>query len=459
MSNNRVPGYRPTNLVEPVEERQQQDVSRCLGHRSMKRVVARFIFLPVGGFRRAIAAQLDLGQRALGRVDGSLLRKCRFERQPCPHHLQRGYPFRDFGQTVCRFGCQKGPFPDMSPNATLPFQLVKPSTQPRTGQSEADDQFALGRQSVPGTVVAFGNEDPERKKRILRFSRFRSFEQGMIHGLVDQLSLLINHIRINMKLAIDLPEFFGRRQVRNILLVPQSLERNNPEASMNSFAIERPPVVALPVVESEALFPVRRVYCIGRNYAAHAVEMGHDPEREDPFFFQKNPENLDFSGEFPYPPKSSNVHHEAELAVLLKSGGSGIAASEALDHVFGYAISLDMTRRDLQGEQKKLGRPWEIGKAFERSAPIGPVHPVSKVGHPTEGRISLKSNGTLRQDGNLAQMIWKIPEMISYLSEYFQMAGGDVILTGTPAGVGKVDKGDLLEVAIESLGELRVKVV
>lgn len=228
---------------------------------------------------------------------------------------------------------------------------------------------------------------------------------------------------------------------------------------MSKFVIETPPVVALPVAGSDALFPVRRVYCIGRNYAAHAIEMGHDPDREAPFFFQKNPDNLDISGEFPYPPKSADVHHEVEIAVMLKSGGANIPLDSALDHVFGYALSLDMTRRDLQGEMKKQGRPWEIGKAFERSAPVGPVHPVSEVGHLDRGRITLKVNGELRQEGDLNQMIWKVPEMISYLSDYFALAGGDVIMSGTPSGVGPVAKGETMEVEVEGLGSMTVSVV
>ncbi len=228
---------------------------------------------------------------------------------------------------------------------------------------------------------------------------------------------------------------------------------------MTSFAFRQPPVVGLPVVGLETRFPVRRVYCIGRNYAAHAIEMGHNPDREPPFFFQKNPDNLDPSGEFPYPPRSSDVHHEAELAVMLKSGGSDISVDSALDHVFGYALSLDMTRRDLQGGQKKLGRPWEIGKAFERSAPVGPIHPVSLVGHLSSGRITLKVDGELRQEGDLKQMIWKVPEMISYLSEYFELAGGDVILSGTPAGVDSVDRGNVMEVEVAGLGAMKVRVV
>ena len=231
------------------------------------------------------------------------------------------------------------------------------------------------------------------------------------------------------------------------------------EGLMPEYAIKQVPVVALPVAGTDAVFPVRRVYCIGRNYAAHAIEMGHDPDREDPFFFQKNPDNLDTSGEFPYPPHSQDVHHEAEIAVMLKSGGTNISVDEALDHVFGYALSLDMTRRDLQGVQKKMGRPWEIGKAFERSAPVGPIHPVSEVGHPDNGSITLKVNGELRQEGDLNQMIWKVPEMISYLSDYFELAAGDVILSGTPSGVAAIERGDVMEIACEGLGSMTVKVV
>ena len=228
---------------------------------------------------------------------------------------------------------------------------------------------------------------------------------------------------------------------------------------MSAFTIDTPPVVALPVAGTDAKFPVRRVYCIGRNYAAHAVEMGHDPDREPPFFFQKNPDNLDTSGEFPYPPQSSDVHHEIEMAVMLKSGGNNISIESALDHVYGYALSLDMTRRDLQGEQKKMGRPWEIGKAFERSGPCGPLFPASDIGHPNKGLVQLKVNGKVTQTGDLDQMIWKVPEMISYLSDYFELAAGDVIMSGTPSGVGPIIKGDVMEVEIEGVGSLKVTVV
>lgn len=225
------------------------------------------------------------------------------------------------------------------------------------------------------------------------------------------------------------------------------------------FVIEPPPPITHPVAGDSRAFPVRRIYCIGRNYAAHAVEMGHDPDKEPPFFFQKNPDNVDPSGTFPYPPHTSDVHHEIELVVALHSGGTDIAVDRALDHVYGYALGLDMTRRDLQGEMKKLGRPWEIGKAFERSAPMGPIIPATRIGHPDAGPIQLSVNGEVRQTGDLNQMIWKVPEMIAYLSEYFTLAAGDLIMTGTPAGVGPVLVGDVLNGAAAGVGELTVKVV
>ena len=227
---------------------------------------------------------------------------------------------------------------------------------------------------------------------------------------------------------------------------------------MAQYVIDTPEVVALPIVGSDALFPVRRVYCIGRNYAAHAIEMGHDPDREPPFFFQKNANNLDPSGIFPYPPHSSDVHHEAEMYVALKSGGTNISVERALDHVYGYGLSLDMTRRDLQGQMKKMGRPWEIGKAFERSAPCGPIHPASEIGHPDSGHLELTVNGETKQEGDLNQMIWKVPEMISYLSEYFELAPGDVIQSGTPSGVGPVERGDVMVLTIDGLESITVNV-
>jgi fumarylpyruvate hydrolase len=218
-------------------------------------------------------------------------------------------------------------------------------------------------------------------------------------------------------------------------------------------------VPTLPIVGSDALFPVHRIYCVGRNFADHAIEMGHDPNREPPFFFQKNPDTLVLSGQdFPYPSQTSDVHHEIELVVALNKGGTNIPLESALDHVFGYGVGLDMTRRDLQGEAKKLGRPWETGKAFEASAPCTPLVPASKIGHPTAGAIWVKVNGQLRQSGDLNQMIWKVPEMISYLSGLFTLQAGDLIFAGTPAGVGAVVRGDEMHGAVEGVGEIRTRV-
>lgn len=228
---------------------------------------------------------------------------------------------------------------------------------------------------------------------------------------------------------------------------------------MAEFAFTPPETWGLPIAGTDVLFPVRRVYCVGRNYAAHVVEMGHDPERSQPFFFQKNPDNLDASGKFPFPPHSDDVHHEAELAVMLHSGGRIIPVDEAMSHVFGYAAALDMTRRDLQAEAKKSGRPWEVAKAFEHSAPIGLVHEAAEVGHISSGAITLEVNGERRQEGDLGQMIWKVPEIIAYLSDFFELAAGDVILTGTPSGVGPVVRGDTLRAEVEGLPPLDVTVV
>jgi len=228
---------------------------------------------------------------------------------------------------------------------------------------------------------------------------------------------------------------------------------------MTKYIIEPVERTSLPVRGSEQRFPVRRVYCIGRNYAAHSIEMGGDPNRESPFFFQKNPDNLDTSGEFPYPVKSSDVHHEIELVVALKSGGVNISVDNALEHVYGYAVGIDMTRRDLQAEMKQTRRPWEIGKAFERSAPVGPIVAASDIGHLDSGKITLNVNGEIRQQGDLNQMIWKVPEMIAYLSEYFEIGPGDLIMSGTPSGVGPVVRGDVMVAAVEGIGELEVTVV
>jgi fumarylpyruvate hydrolase len=215
----------------------------------------------------------------------------------------------------------------------------------------------------------------------------------------------------------------------------------------------------LPIRGSSKDFPVHRIYCVGRNYAEHAIEMGHDPNREAPFFFQKNPDSLVLpGGEFPYPDKSNDVHHELEMVVALKSGGKDIPLEKALDHVFGYAVGLDMTRRDLQGEAKKAGRPWEVGKAFEHAAPCSEIVPAAEIGHPGKGKVWLKVNDTLKQEGDLAQLIWKVPEMISYLSGLFRLQPGDLIFSGTPAGVGPVKRGDELLGGVDGIAELRIRV-
>jgi fumarylpyruvate hydrolase len=219
------------------------------------------------------------------------------------------------------------------------------------------------------------------------------------------------------------------------------------------------PLPTLPIRGSDKLFPVHRIYCVGRNYAEHAIEMGHDPNREAPFFFQKNPDTLVPSGgTFPYPDASKDVHHELEMVVALKSGGKDIARDKALGHVFGYAVGLDMTRRDLQGEAKKLGRPWEVGKAFESAAPCSEIVQASAIGHPAQGAVWLEVNGEPRQKGDLNQLIWKVPEMIAYLSGLFELRAGDLIFSGTPAGVGPVKRGDVLHGGVDGVGELKVTV-
>ena len=225
------------------------------------------------------------------------------------------------------------------------------------------------------------------------------------------------------------------------------------------FVIAPPNQPSVPVQGSKAVFPVHRIYCVGRNYAAHAIEMGGDPDRDPPFFFQKNPDNLDPSGTFPYPPASNDVHHEIEMVVALKSGGQNIPLKKALDCVYGYGVGLDMTRRDLQGKAKDLGRPWEVGKAFESSAPCTPLVPASALGHPSQGAIWLDVNGKRKQTGDLNQMIWKVPEMISYLSGLFTLMPGDIMFSGTPAGVGAVNRGDILHGHIENVGDLKIRVV
>ena len=231
-------------------------------------------------------------------------------------------------------------------------------------------------------------------------------------------------------------------------------------ALSSKYVIPISPVPSLAVGGGDGRFPVHRIYCVGRNYAAHAVEMGHDPHREPPFFFQKNPDNLlPGGGDFPYPDKTEDLHYEIELVVALASGGRNIAVERALDCVFGYAVGLDMTRRDLQGPAKKMGRPWGVGKAFDHSAPCSIVVPAHTIGHPDAGAVWLKVNGGNRQNGDLNQMIWKVPEIIAYLSGLFSLAPGDLIYTGTPAGVGATVRGDTLHGGVAGVAELEISVV
>ncbi len=222
-----------------------------------------------------------------------------------------------------------------------------------------------------------------------------------------------------------------------------------------SYAIDFPETPALPVAESNQTFPVGRIYCVGRNYAEHAREMGHDPEREPPFFFMKPADAIVANGAtIPYPQVTKDLHHEIEMIVAIGKEGADIPVDRALEHVFGYGVGLDMTRRDVQGEAKKMGRPWEMGKAFDNSAPCTVLKPVSMVGHPAKGAIWLKVNGKVTQKGDLAELIWNIPETISYLSRLVTLRAGDLIYSGTPAGVGPVNPGDKLEGHVEGVGDL-----
>ena len=206
-------------------------------------------------------------------------------------------------------------------------------------------------------------------------------------------------------------------------------------------------------------FPVRRVFCVGRNYAAHAREMGRDPDREPPFFFTKWAETVVPSGTtIAYPSETANYQYEGELVIAIGKGGRNILPADALDHVYGYATGLDMTRRDLQFQAKELGRPWDTAKNVEQSAPLGLIHPASQVGHLDKGRITLSLNGHLMQDGDLSDLIWPIADVIAFLSRLYRIEAGDLIYTGTPAGVGPVVPGDEIEVAIDGLEPTRIQI-
>ena len=228
---------------------------------------------------------------------------------------------------------------------------------------------------------------------------------------------------------------------------------------MPSYVVPPSPVAVLPIAGSDALFPVRRIFCVGRNYAEHAIEMGSDPTREPPFYFTKPADALVINGaDMPYPPQSKQLHHEMELVVAIGVGGKDISVADALSHVWGYCAGLDMTRRDLQNEAKKTGRPWDMGKGFDHSAPMGALVPARGV-DVSKGRIELKVNGKVTQTSDLSKLIWSVPEVISNLSHLVRLAPGDLIMTGTPEGVAAVQKGDLLEGFVEGVGTVTTRVV
>jgi fumarylpyruvate hydrolase len=228
---------------------------------------------------------------------------------------------------------------------------------------------------------------------------------------------------------------------------------------MAEYVFEPLPAPAAPV-RGGRLFPVRRIFCVGRNYAAHAREMGSDPDREPPFFFAKPADAIVTAGaDTPYPPATANFHHEMELVVAIGTGGRDIAPDTALGHVFGYAAGLDLTRRDLQNAAKASGRPWDMGKGFDHSAPIGEIAPAAEIGHPAAGAITLTVNGETRQRGDLSDQIWPVPDMIAALSRLVTLAPGDLIFTGTPDGVGPLVRGDMAEGAIDGVGRVSTRIV
>jgi len=227
-----------------------------------------------------------------------------------------------------------------------------------------------------------------------------------------------------------------------------------------SYVISAPEIPSVEVAGSSGRFPVRRIFCIGRNYAAHAREMGKDPDREPPFFFTKPADAVVPNGaKVAYPPLTKDLHHEIELVVAIGREAVNVSEEGALELVYGYAVGIDLTRRDLQAEAKEMGRPWDVGKAFDQSAPCGAVHLVSEVGHPDSGRIWLEVNGEPKQSGDLSELIWSVPEMISILSRYFKLMPGDLIYTGTPAGVGALKRGDRVTGGVEGVDEIAIEMV
>ncbi len=226
-----------------------------------------------------------------------------------------------------------------------------------------------------------------------------------------------------------------------------------------TYVVSAPPQPSVAVAGSRPASPVRRIFCVGRNYAAHAREMGRDPDREPPFFFTKPADAVVGDGEtVAYPPETANFHYEAELVVAIGEGGRDIDEARALDHVWGYAVGNDLTRRDLQLQAREQGRPWDWGKAFDRSAVVGPLRPVSEVGHPATGRIRLSVNGETKQDADLSELIWSVPEIIAILSRSMELKPGDLVMTGTPAGVGPLKPGDRCEIEIEGLGAITTRI-
>jgi len=219
------------------------------------------------------------------------------------------------------------------------------------------------------------------------------------------------------------------------------------------------PQSTIAVAGSEDRFPVRRIYCIGRNYRAHAREMGHDPDREPPFWFAKPADAIVASGSvIDYPPRTENLHHEIELVVAIGKAGVDVAVEDALAYVYGYAVGIDLTRRDLQKEAKSQGRPWVTAKGFDQSAPVSAVHTVANVGHPADGRIWLSVNGEIRQQGDLNELIWSVAEAIAELSTLFSLSPGDLMFTGTPAGVGPVVAGDQITGGIDGIDEIKISI-
>jgi fumarylpyruvate hydrolase len=228
---------------------------------------------------------------------------------------------------------------------------------------------------------------------------------------------------------------------------------------MSEYVIPPVAVASLAVAGDTRRFPIRRVFCVGRNYSEHAREMGHDPDREPPFFFAKPADAVvPAEGKIAYPPLTSDLHHEIELVVAISKDGVNIAPEDALSHVWGYAVGLDLTRRDLQAQAKKLGRPWDWAKGFDASAPASPLIPASKIGHPETGAIRLKVNGVERQTGDLADQIWPVRDVISYISQSVELKAGDLIFTGTPAGVGAIERGDVLSGSVDGVNEFTLTI-